>query len=484
MSSATKAPGAEGPSDWVLVPREPLPEMLGAFWRTKNTGTTEIGGKYQDSSDVAAYRAMIAAAPFNTTAPTPTDRVGEDGLGDGRAICEVLGFDPINHHNAERCPYCNPNGWTLQPAPAPSDPAGAGGDLGELERLSKAATQGEWSQDDGSDGGPSLPEEHRIYGDTNGGYLVARVPNFSGYPENEANAAYIVALVNAHRSGQLVASTPGQKGAGGEKTSASFGPGSREPGPSVPASGFDPSRAALRALRIGDMVRVKQNLDQPWTFDWQDGPYEVIGLALDRHGDPTVTLSHDGDVGSDGFDPSDLVLAASCDGSAEGGETEGLDPKGNSAVGEAETPAQTPPSPPSATPEGDPPMTVVEARALLSPLRVPPEIAIANWRQRAQEAALDLERKTYAARADEVELALRIIHAAGEVRPLQIREGAYYASAAGERIGPMHRIQGDAAQVWYARGQKGDWLPDGRALHSSERDNLVVEWSETQEGAR
>ncbi|WFS07748.1 hypothetical protein [Methylobacterium sp. 391_Methyba4] len=110
------------------------------------------------------------------------------------------------------------NPAALASAPAPSDPAGAGGDLGELERLSKAATQGEWSQDDGSDGGPSLPEEHRIYGDTNGGYLVARIPNFSGYPENKANAAYIAALVNAHRSGQIVASTPGQKGAGEEKT--------------------------------------------------------------------------------------------------------------------------------------------------------------------------------------------------------------------------------------------------------------------------
>lgn len=48
---------------WVLVPAHPMPEMLGAFWRTKNTGTTEIGGAHQDSSDVAAYQAMVAAAP-------------------------------------------------------------------------------------------------------------------------------------------------------------------------------------------------------------------------------------------------------------------------------------------------------------------------------------------------------------------------------------------------------------------------------------
>lgn len=27
---------------------------------------------------------------------------------DIRAICETLGFDPTNHHNAAKCPYCTP----------------------------------------------------------------------------------------------------------------------------------------------------------------------------------------------------------------------------------------------------------------------------------------------------------------------------------------------------------------------------------------
>ena len=27
---------------------------------------------------------------------------------DMRAICETLGFDPTNHHNAVKCPYCRP----------------------------------------------------------------------------------------------------------------------------------------------------------------------------------------------------------------------------------------------------------------------------------------------------------------------------------------------------------------------------------------
>ena len=27
-------------------------------------------------------------------------------MADMRLICEALGFDPTNHHNAAKCPYC------------------------------------------------------------------------------------------------------------------------------------------------------------------------------------------------------------------------------------------------------------------------------------------------------------------------------------------------------------------------------------------
>lgn len=41
---------------------------------------------------------------------------------DGRAICEALGFDPTNHHNAAVCPYCNPDGLVFAPVgPAPAE---------------------------------------------------------------------------------------------------------------------------------------------------------------------------------------------------------------------------------------------------------------------------------------------------------------------------------------------------------------------------
>ena len=36
---------------------------------------------------------------------------------DMRAVCEALGFDPTNHHNAAKCPYCRPAAPQEQPAP-------------------------------------------------------------------------------------------------------------------------------------------------------------------------------------------------------------------------------------------------------------------------------------------------------------------------------------------------------------------------------
>lgn len=61
---------------------------------------------------------------------------------------------------------------------------------------------------------------------------------------------------------------------------------------------------------------------------------------------------------------------------------------------------------------------------------------------------------------------------------LQIREGGLYLSARGEKIGPMYRIPGDAAQVWYASGRRGDWSESGQALHDDPPGNLVAELEE------
>jgi hypothetical protein len=52
------------PRGWKLVPEEPTPEMIGAWWRQKNTGTQVLGATGPDSSDYDAYRAMLANAPL------------------------------------------------------------------------------------------------------------------------------------------------------------------------------------------------------------------------------------------------------------------------------------------------------------------------------------------------------------------------------------------------------------------------------------
>ena len=43
----------------------------------------------------------------NAGQPDAEDKAG--GEADMRAICEALGFDPTNHHNAAKCPYCRPH---------------------------------------------------------------------------------------------------------------------------------------------------------------------------------------------------------------------------------------------------------------------------------------------------------------------------------------------------------------------------------------
>jgi hypothetical protein len=46
-----------------VVPREPLPEMVAAWWRVKNGHHFHDEPPPTDRSDYAAYRALLAAAP-------------------------------------------------------------------------------------------------------------------------------------------------------------------------------------------------------------------------------------------------------------------------------------------------------------------------------------------------------------------------------------------------------------------------------------
>jgi len=83
-----RAEEAGTPDGWVLVPRERTEEMhRGA------QGTTGAVITHGHSDDI--WNAMVKAAP-------KPNHIG------GRLICEALGFDPTNHHNAAKCLYCTP----------------------------------------------------------------------------------------------------------------------------------------------------------------------------------------------------------------------------------------------------------------------------------------------------------------------------------------------------------------------------------------
>ncbi|EXL09731.1 Lar family restriction alleviation protein [Aquamicrobium defluvii] len=55
--------GGGVPEGWKLVPVEPTPEMIGAFWRQKNCGTQGVGERGPQTDDYSAYRAMLDASP-------------------------------------------------------------------------------------------------------------------------------------------------------------------------------------------------------------------------------------------------------------------------------------------------------------------------------------------------------------------------------------------------------------------------------------
>lgn len=82
-------------------------------------GTARECIKDSDDSSRRDRRALMAQAlkvlekADSALAPSgkpPASRV--EGA-DMRAICEALGFDPTNHHNAAKCPYCRPAAPTL-----------------------------------------------------------------------------------------------------------------------------------------------------------------------------------------------------------------------------------------------------------------------------------------------------------------------------------------------------------------------------------
>lgn len=91
------------PDGWVLVPRELTEAMLLARWPSYHPWgdnappPSERPAMWDEMAKktTALWGAILAAAPK------------PNHLG-GRLICDALGFDPTNHHNADKCPYCSP----------------------------------------------------------------------------------------------------------------------------------------------------------------------------------------------------------------------------------------------------------------------------------------------------------------------------------------------------------------------------------------
>lgn len=63
LCALASLPTAGEKGDFVLVPREPTPEMIGAFWRVKNGHHFSDEPEPSDTSDYTAYRAMLAVSP-------------------------------------------------------------------------------------------------------------------------------------------------------------------------------------------------------------------------------------------------------------------------------------------------------------------------------------------------------------------------------------------------------------------------------------
>jgi len=87
------------PGDYPVVPNKHAAFVV-AIRQALNSGAASMTPR-ETLGPSAAFAANIV-----TDAPASAAK-GE--AVDARAICEALGFDPTNHHNAAACPYCIPD---------------------------------------------------------------------------------------------------------------------------------------------------------------------------------------------------------------------------------------------------------------------------------------------------------------------------------------------------------------------------------------
>lgn len=103
--SPTASERAEGPAD----------ERIDGVLKTIADGFS-LHGYRQGTKECVAFHRGIEYARSRLAAATPVVPPSKSAM---IAICAALGFDPTNHHNAAKCPYCRPS---LAASPSPRTP--------------------------------------------------------------------------------------------------------------------------------------------------------------------------------------------------------------------------------------------------------------------------------------------------------------------------------------------------------------------------
>lgn len=156
---------------------------------------------------------------------------------------------------------------------ASPDPAGAGGDLGELERLSAGVNSAEWWVDwVVEDGSPFIR--------TDGDVICCGVEQLSN-EDNARTLKFICAVVNALRSGKLVASSQIQTDGDGRTSASPLGSGwSSSTEPKVSAlTGDHPSRGQVDYDELNRLYALMP--EGPWQDMRSTGGHEIRQIDTD-----------------------------------------------------------------------------------------------------------------------------------------------------------------------------------------------------------
>lgn len=223
VSAALASTARAGAGDWVTVPREPTEEMRRAFefafWRKADDVASPTPTEfYEDGGGPFGYgySAMIEAAPAVPASPISTGEEEDEAAAERRHVRETelqeiqdgaYGDGPMTRGLARKA---------LKASREASPPAPAEHGV-EIRELSEKATPGPWRAGTTRRDSPDLlersPKVPAISPDRPYAGMIWRGTGLTA----EDDAAFIVALVNAYRSGELIhPSETGGQGAGRE----------------------------------------------------------------------------------------------------------------------------------------------------------------------------------------------------------------------------------------------------------------------------